>query len=495
MDDSYDVLVIGGGPGGTPAAMQLAAGGKKVLLVEKSGQLGGACLFVGCIPSKIIKHAADEFASISGTALGRQAVSEDKNAVWRSIRATMARILSSRSDAALERVNRIPGLTFAAGTVRFISNHKVEIEESTGKKSSCTFEQAIISTGSLPSIPAFGGNSAQNVLTSETLFVQDALPESLVIIGGGPIGVELAQMLTKLNVKCTIIEMLDTILHGIVELEFIDRLTQKLYESNVGVYVSSKVLEIKRSGGDFYISFTDAQGVIKTIQSQQVMIAAGRLPNVEGLNLEVTGIQYSKRGIAVNEYLETHVNGIYATGDVTPGPKFAHTATYEAHIAATNILKGNVQKADFSKNSWVLFSDPEVASVGYTQVEAINHGHEIITGSYNYEVDAAAQISGNPIGLLKFVVDKKTRQIVGVHIFIQGAASIIGEAALIVSSKLTLQDVAQAIHPHPTLTEAFGILAINMLEKIGEALKTAPTGSYPETGRSRVTGPSPKPKE
>ena len=485
MDNNYDVLVIGGGPGGTPAAMQLASGGKKVLLVEKSGKLGGACLFSGCIPSKIIKHAADEYASPSRAASGRQVVSEDRSVAWRNIRATMDRILSSRSDAALQRVNQIPGLTFVAGTARFVSNHQVEIEESSGKKKSCTFEQAILSTGSVPSIPPFKGNAAQNVLTSEMLFEQDVLPESLVIIGGGPIGVELAQMLSKLNVKCTIIEMLDTILKGIVEPEFVDRLTQKLHESNVAVYASSKVQEIKRSGADFYTSFTDAQGKVKTVQSQQVLIAAGRLPNVKDLNLEAVGIQFSQRGIIVNEYLETHVKGIYATGDVIPGPKFAHTATYEAHIAAANILKGNVQKTDFSKNSWVLFSDPEVASAGYTQAEAVNHGHEIVTGSYNYEIDAAAQISGNPFGLLKFVVDKKTLQIIGVHIFTGGAASIIGEAALIVSGKLTLQDVAQAVHPHPTLTEAFGILAINMLAKIGETVKAATparVGRQPERG-------------
>jgi dihydrolipoamide dehydrogenase len=483
MNDCYDVLVIGGGPGGTPAAMQMASRGKKVLLIEKSGKLGGACLFVGCIPSKIIKHAADEYVSVSRAAFGRQAVSEDKSVVWRNIRANMDRILSSRSDAALQRVNRIPGLTFIAGTARFVSNHQVEIEENSGKKKSCTFEQAIIATGSMPSIPPFAGNAAQNVLTSEMLFEQDDLPESLVIIGGGPIGVELAQMLSKLNVKCTIIEMLDTILHGMVEPEIVDRLAQKLYESSVDVYTSSKVQEIKRSGKDYYASFMDAQGGVKTVQSQRVMVAAGRLPNLENLNLEATGIKFSQKGIAVDEYLETHVKGIYATGDVIPGPKFAHTATYGAHIAAANILKGNVQKADFSKNSWVLFSDPEVASVGYTQAEAINHNREIITGSYNYEIDAAAQISGNPFGVLKFVVDRKTQQIIGVHIFTQGAASIAGEAALIVSAKLTLREVAQAIHPHPTLTEAFGILAINMLAEISGAFtagSSARTGRQPE---------------
>jgi len=463
IDDHYDVLVIGGGPGGTPAAMQLASRGKKVLLVEKSGKLGGACLFVGCIPSKIIKHAADEYASINRSSFGKQMALEDMSVVWGNIRTSMDRILSSRSNAALQKANRIPGLTFVGGTVRFVSNNEVEIEEVSGKKNICTFEQAIISTGSVPTIPPFRGDAVQNVLTSEMLFEQEALPKSMVIIGGGPIGIELAQMLAKLNVRVTIIELLDTILYGIVEPEFVDCLSQKLDESKINVYTSSKVLEIERSGQDYCTSFMDAQGNIQTVQSQKVMVAAGRSPDIKNLDLETTGIRFSRSGIIVNEYLETSMKGIYATGDVIPGPKFAHTATYESHIAAANILKGNAHEADFSKNSWVLFSEPEIASAGYTQTEAIKHGYEVITGTYNYEIDATAQISGDPFGLLKFIVDKKTQQIIGVHIFTQGAASIIGEAALIVSRKLTLQDVADAIHPHPTLTEAFGILATTML--------------------------------
>jgi dihydrolipoamide dehydrogenase len=467
INDHYDVLVIGGGPGGTPAAMQIASRGKKVLLVEKSGKLGGACLFSGCIPSKIIKHGADEFASVSRAGSG-----EDRHVAWRNIRATMERILSLRSGGALQMVNHIPGLTFVAGAARFASNDRVEIEEISGEKRSCTFERAIISTGSVPSVPHFGGTLIRNVLTSEMLFEQEDLPESLVIIGGGPIGVELAQMLSHLNVKCTIIEMLDSILQGVVEPEFVERLTHKLVESGIDVHVSAKVTEIKQSDGGFSTSFTDAQGAGKTLRSRQVLVAVGRLANVEGLNLKATGIRYSERGIVVDEYLETHVNGIFATGDVIAGPKFAHTATYEAHVAAANILHGNVQKADVSKNSWVLFSDPEISSVGYTQADAVKRGHEIMTGTYNYEIDAAAQISGNTFGFLKFVVEKKTLRILGIHVFTRGAGSLIGEAALVISRKLTLQDVAQTIHPHPTKTEAFGMLAINMLGSLNQIGET-----------------------
>ncbi len=472
MDNNYDVLVIGGGPGGTPAAMQLASGGKKVLLVEKSGKLGGACLFVGCIPSKIIKHAADEYVLAGRAASVGQAVPKDMSAAWRNIRTTMERILSLRSGAALQRISRIPGLTFAAGTARFLSKDRVEIGESGGAKRTCTFAQAIISTGSAPAVPPFKGSGATHVLTTEMLFAQDALPGSLVIIGGGPIGIEMAQMLTKLNVGCTVIEMQDAVLKGMVEPEFANALAQKLGESKIDVHTGAAVREIGRSGGEFSTSFTDSRGDMKTVRSEQVLVAAGRRPDVQDLDLEAAGIEYSKRGIAVNDYLETSVKGIYATGDVVPGPKFAHTATYEAHIAAENILQGNARKADYSGNSWVLFSDPEIASAGYTEAEAREQGREIVTGSYAYEVDAAAQITGDTSGLLKFVADGITRQIIGVHIYRRGAASIIGEGALIVSKKLTLMDVARTIHPHPTLTEAFGLLAMEMLARSRKPAKT-----------------------
>jgi dihydrolipoamide dehydrogenase len=463
MNDHFDVLVIGGGPGGTPAALHLASRGKKVLLVERSGKLGGACLFVGCIPSKIIKHAADEYVSIGRVAFGGQSAPEDGRVVWRTIRAAMGRILSSRSHAALQLVNRLPTLTFVSGTARFVAKDRVEIEDNGGAKRTCTFEQTIISTGSVPTVPPFEGNGAKHVLTTEMLFAQEVLPESLVIIGGGPIGIEMAQMLTKLNVKCTVLEVLDAILKGLVEPEFGDRLAQRLSEANIAVHTSAKVQEINLPGDEFSTTFVDAQGGVKTLRSRQVLVAAGRRPNVEDLNLEAAGIEWTQRGIAVNEYLETNVKGIYAVGDVAGGPKFAHTATYEAHIAAANILQGKVRMTNLAKNSWVLFSDPEIASAGYTEAEAARYGYEVETGTYDYRIDAAAQISGNPAGLLKFVVDKRTLEIIGVHLCFNGAASVIGEGALIVSKQLTLMDVAQAIHPHPTLTEAFGTLAMTML--------------------------------
>lgn len=466
MNNRFHTIVIGGGPGGTPAAMQLAAQGKKVLLVEQSGKLGGACLFVGCIPSKIIKHAADQYEQLKNSSFAEKQGPEPVNDVWQEIRATMDHILSMRAGAAMTRIQQLSSLTFSSGTARFISNNEIELAEQGAGTNRYSFDSAIIATGSVPFVPEFKGNASGDVLRSEMIFKEKALPRSMLIIGGGPIGIELAQMLTKLNVKCSIIEMMDTILYGVVEPEFAAGLQEKLIKSGIKFYTSSRVLEVHRSGSCLNTIYVDKAGQTQAIQSEQVLASVGRVPNISELGLESTQVMHSRGGIEVNEFLETKVKGIYATGDVIQGPKFAHTATYEAHIAAANILLGNRMKADFSINSWVLFSDPEIASAGYTMEQAIKNGYEVITGTYDYRIDAAAQITGHPSGYLKFIVDKKTLRILGVHIFVEGANSIAGEAALIVSKKMTVHDVASAIHPHPTLTEAFGFLALNMLNKL-----------------------------
>lgn len=459
MNTKFDVIIIGGGPGGTPAAMQLAAGGKNVLLAEESGKLGGACLFVGCIPSKIIKHGADAYLSEHGTQVSTSST-EALRETWKSIHRDMDRILNGRSSEAMKHLNQLP-ITFVTGKVKFVSDKVAEINNKL-----YSFDKAIIATGSHSFVPAFKGNGINSVLTSEVLFQQSVLPSSLMIVGGGPIGIELAQMLTKLHVKCTIVEMMPELLTGVVEREFSILIAKKLQETGIGVYTHSKVEEINLKDNLFQTVFVDSEGKRQDIITEKVLVVTGKVPSLEGLNLEAAGVVFERNGIPVNEFLETNVHGIYATGDVVQGaPRFAHTATYEAHIAAANILRGNNTRVSFTKNSWVLFSDPEIAAAGYTEEEAIKEGYNVVTGFYDYKAEATSQISGDLFGFLKFVVNGDNQEILGVHLFINGADSLIGEAALIVSGRMTLRDVANAIHPHPTLTEAFGTLALRMLSE------------------------------
>ncbi len=232
------------------------------------------------------------------------------------------------------------------------------------------------------------------------------------------------------------------------------------------MHLSSRVHKIMAKDDMLEITFEGKQGKNQTILSERVLVATGRVPNIKDLNLESTSIAPDRKGIAVNEYLETEEEGIYAVGDVIQGPKFAHTATYEAMIAARNIVHGNRFKLNLSKNAWVLFSDPEIASAGMTEEDALKQRLDIVTGTYDFKIDARAQISENPFGFLKFVVKRETEQIIGVHLFMKGASNLAGEAALIISMNATLRDVAEVIHPHPTLAESFGFLSKKMLSEI-----------------------------
>jgi len=466
---TYDVVILGAGPGGTPAALFLAQKGKKVLLIDERGKPGGECLFEGCIPSKILEQSSEDY-SIEKNLIA-SGIDQKKEIAfqWQKVLAKKERVIKARADGALRNMENLPTLTFVNGKGRFVSRRQIEMIHKSGEKESIIFHKAIIATGSKAFVPPIEGNGVNRLWTNKDILESETFPDSLVIIGAGPIGIEFAQMLSKLGVKCTIIEMMDRIL-PFVDSEFSDLLLDKMERENgIHVHLSSRVHKIMVKADVLEIAFESRQGKNQTILSERVLVATGRIANIEDLHLESTSIAPDRKGIAVNEYLETTEEGIYAVGDVIQGPKFAHTATYEALIAARNIVHGNQFKVNLSKNAWVLFSDPEIASAGMTEEDALKQGFDIVTGTYDFKIDARAQISEKPFGFLKFVVKRETTQIIGVHLFTKGASNMAGEASLIVSMKATLRDVAEAIHPHPTLTESFGFLAKNMLSKVANS--------------------------
>ncbi len=458
--NNYDLVVIGAGPGGTPAAQQAAMMGKNVLLIDDRGEPGGECLFDGCIPSKILEESADNFYLSNHMSIFDVEVDGTTKINWANVVKKKDKIVSQRSLAALKNLNKI--LTFKKGTASFLSDKTILITSTDGNNETVSFEKAVIATGSSPFIPPIKGNGVKNLWTNKEMFDEEDLPESLLVIGGGPIGVEFAQMLSKLGVKCIIVERFNRIL-GPVDEEFAERIQIKMKkENNIDIYVSTNVLEVNFTDDCFKVK-CEKEGQIFTIDADRAIISVGRTATVQNLALEKAGVNFDIKGIAVNEFLQTKNPNIYAVGDVIKGPKFAHVATYEAGIAMHNMFNPKKIAVDFNKVSWVLFSDPEIASAGFNLQEALNLGMDVIEGQYNYNEDARAQINENDTGALKFVVDKKNHRIVGIQIMVEGASGIIGEAALIVSAKLTLEDVASAIHPHPTLTESFGVLAKQMI--------------------------------
>jgi dihydrolipoamide dehydrogenase len=466
MREDYFAVVIGGGPGGTPAAMELAANGKKTLLIEASGKLGGACLFVGCIPSKIIKFTADEAAAFEKSAAKFGLSGKpDRTQAWTMIQKKMDQILNGRSSKALEKARSMPSLTVVSGKAAFAGPRLLEVTKDDGQKLEVGFEKAIIATGAHSVVPPFAGNAIGELLVTENFFRMPKLPTSMIIIGGGPIGIELAQMLGSLGVRVTIVEVMDALLKGLAETDFSQAVHEALEKAGIRVLVSTQVKSVDKGSKGLVVAIQGSSGATEVLEAEKVLVAAGKAPNVEGLNLEAASVEFSRKGIVIDDYMETTAPGIYAAGDVNTGPKFAHIASHEAHIVAVNMLKGNSLKENFDKNAWVLFSEPEIASAGLLEEQARSRGLDVFSGTYAYQIDATAQIQESLGGKLRFVAERGTLRLVGVHVLGRDASEVIGEGSLAVSAGLTLADLVAAVHPHPTLTEAFGFLASDMLAK------------------------------
>ena len=463
--------MIGGGPARTPVAMEYAAlyPNKKILLVDKLGKLGGECLFEGCIPSKILLKSGEEYLDKNKTIdFGIENTGEKSKLIWEDVVKRKVDILEKRSNTALEKLNSLGNITLIKGIAEFINENSLNIKlEETDEEKTIIFKKAVIGTGSRTFVPPFKGNGLNNVWTNNEFFRDLEHPKTLTIIGDGPIGIELAQILGSLDIKINLIGNISSIL-PMIDKEFSQIVTEKIKENeNINLILEAEVSEVNFNNNLFDIIYSQ-NGEVKNINSEKVLIATGRTPNIEELNLDKANVKFEKKGIIVDEFLQTTNKNIYAAGDVIlNGPQFAHTASYEAHIMAQNLFFGrNKFKVNYDKNSWVLFSDPNIVSAGISEEKAIEKGYNIITGLYDFSIDAKSQIENADYGFMKFVVNKKNLEILGITVATPNAQSISGEASLLISKKVTLKELVSVIHPHPTLSESFTFLAKMMMGKI-----------------------------
>ena len=436
----YDLTILGGGSGGLTAARIAASLGARVLLIDKE-RLGGDCLYTGCVPSKSLIHVA-------------QIVQQARTAEHLGLSASMVDIDMARVadyiQGVIKRVNDAEhvytdDVTVKFGTVTFQSPKTLLLNDQ--KISSRT---TIIATGSHPAHPQIEGLAEVGYLTNEDVFQLTNLPESLLIIGGGPIGVELGQALARLRVQVTLIQGPESILPR-EDPDVSATITHVLESEGVKVITNARVLSADQWGHKKRVTVKQGEKML-VFEADELLLAAGRQPNVDGLNLDAIGVDYTAQGIKVDSYLRTSRANIFALGDVIGGYLFTHVAAYQAGVAARNaLLPIAKKKVDYRVLPWCTFTDPEAARVGLTYVEAQQQYKSARVVTFPWADIDRAQTEDAPTGFIKLVLAGKKEEIVGAHIIGVRAGELLGEIALAMQHHLTVSDILAAIHPYPTL--------------------------------------------
>ena len=481
----YDVVVIGGGPGGEDAARDLVEHGMKVAMINDSPFPGGECLWRGCIPSKAWRAAADRIRDRAHDKM-MGIKSDAKPALnWKKLEEHRRGVLETRGKMALNTDKGVK-IDVIQGFASFVDEHTVFVDQGgnqtdphtranqgNGKKGkNITFGAAIIATGAPPFVPpipgALEGVEEGGVLTSDTVWGLKDIPKRLGVIGGGAIGVEMAQIFQDFGSKVQLFEGQDRILAE-VEPEVSKQLTAILNDDpRLTIATSSRIKEIKGEPGNMKTVYEDAEGKSKTFSCDYVIMATGKRPVLEPLNLDKAGVETENGVIKADKHSRTNVPHIFAVGDVIGGLMLAHTAGQQGRVAATTIC-GEYMAYDQNKDSGVIFTRPEAAFVGLSMDQAKEQGIDAAEVKVPMSVDAKAMITGETQGLIKIVAEKSTHRVIGVHFLADHADTLIGEAVMMVSGNMTLEQVGEAIHPHPTQTELFGELARRLSSRLKRA--------------------------
>ncbi|PZE19495.1 dihydrolipoyl dehydrogenase [Paenibacillus xerothermodurans] len=442
-----DVLVIGAGPGGYVAAIRAAQLGKSVLIVDKS-EVGGVCLNRGCIPSKALINAAHQYEAAShNQSIGISA--ENVKVDFSKVQEWKAGIVKKMTGGVTQLLkgNKIQIFN---GEALFINDHEARVYND-NETARYKFNDCIIATGSRPielkAFP-FGGR----ILSSTEALDLKEIPESMVVIGGGYIGIELGQTYAKLGTKVTVLEGSDTILPGF-EKELSSLVARNLKKNGVEVFTEALAQSSEQTDKDVTVTFT-VKGEEKKVTAQYVLVTVGRRPNTDGdLSLELAGVELGERGLVkIDEQCRTSVPHIYAIGDIVPGPALAHKASYEAKVAAEAIA-GQSSVIDYKCIPAVVFSEPEIASVGLSETEAKEKGINVTIGKFPYTVNGRAMTMNQSEGFVKLVGDKDSGLLLGAQIVGAEASNLIAEMSLAIELGATIEDVALTIHAHPTLGE------------------------------------------
>ncbi len=459
MAEKYQVVIIGGGPGGYLAALRAGSLGLKTALIEKD-TLGGVCLNHGCIPAKVLTHGAalyrrlqtaGEFGiNFKGLEFNYPQLQQKKKAVVGELVGHIGEMMKNNS------------IDVFYGIARALSSNLVSVCMSSGEDVNLKTENIILATGSDEIYPPTPGIDQPGIMTSREALALENLPKTMVVIGGGVIAIEMASIFMGFGVKVTIAHRSERLLRR-MDLEMVRRLSTYLRKNGLEIMMNSPIKVIEKDQKGYRLTVNGRQGE-EIVEAESVLLAVGRKPAFGDQNLEALGVAYESSGIRVNSRMETSVPGIYAVGDATyPGYFLAHAAYHQGIAAAENIA-GSEAHFDGSTVPSCLFTDPELACVGLSEEEAKEKGFENLKiGKFPFSANGKASTQSESEGAVKIISAGEDEKIIGVHILGSHASDLIQEGTLAVAKGVTAADLAELIHPHPTLCESVweAAMAIN----------------------------------
>lgn len=465
MADIFDVAVIGAGPGGYVCAIKAAQLGLKVAIIEKRATLGGTCLNVGCIPSKALLHASEVYheAKNGYASLGIDGVRPKLN--LKAMMGHKDQVVKANVDgvAFLMKKNKI---TVFSGLGKISAAGKVEVTGDDGNSQIVETKNIVIATGSdVAGVPGVEIDIDEKTIVSSTgALALGKVPKSLIVVGGGVIGLELGSVWNRLGAKVTVVEYLPNILGG-MDGDIARQLKRSLAKQGMEFHLSSKVTAVAKQKAGAKVTFEPVKGGdTKEVSADIVLIATGRRPYSDGLGLEALGIEVERGKIKTNNHWQTNIKGIYAIGDVIDGPMLAHKAEDEG-VAVAELLAGRAAHVNYDVIPGVVYTQPEVASVGKTQDELKKAGIKVKAGKFSFIANGRARAMNQTEGMVKVLTDAATDKVLGVHIIGFGAGEMIHEAAVLMEFGGSAEDLARTCHAHPTMSEAVKEAALAAWEK------------------------------
>jgi dihydrolipoamide dehydrogenase len=449
--EKFDVVIIGSGPGGYVAAIRAGQLGLKTAIVEKDKELGGTCLNIGCIPSKALLTSSDHFVFAKKEAQKHGIIIEKVSVDIAKMLQRKEKVVKTLTGGvrALMKTNKV---TTFEGTGTITAPGKVSVKSSAGETQEIETKNIVIATGSVPTELPFAKFNGDTIVSSTEALCFSEPPPKLLVIGAGAIGLELGSVWNRLGSEVTVLEFLPRIALGF-DLELSNLLQRALTAQGITFHLEAKVSAVKIENGRVVAVATKGSEEMK-FEADKILVSVGRRPFSEGVGAEKVGVEFDDRKrIKVNEHLETNIKGIYAIGDVIPGPMLAHKAEEEG-IACVETIAGKSGHVNYDVIPSIIYTNPELAGVGLTEDQAKEKGLDIRIGKFPFRANGRALANEDAEGMVKFVADAKTDRILGAHILQHAASELIAEPASVMEFGGSSEDLGRTTHSHPTLSEA-----------------------------------------